>query len=431
MVAVEVESTRPDDRPLTFHHGVLVRVGDHASGELSAYVHKVNVVDLGTGLGPDLIGRLTLAPDVLEGVVAGRPVAAGHDLDIALAHHDGGDKWIEVFLGWVDGSMRHTADDVPDEISSRLTRHLLHDEKDRPRIHAAAAVGEDGRAVVVVGASGAGKSTLAAQLVAGGHLHLVNDEQITIFTDHQLVGAFTRPIAIKPGGLVHLGDLIEGDLHHDATQLVTSEELGTSHALVGRPGLVVVLEREVEAGVDPHGAVRWELVDPLDAAAILCDNNLDLVTRPEAGLDAFGWLATDVPVVRLHYTSSRAAASTVRELLARPPAAAGSSWRVSPTATRDDSPTALVHVSAGVFELQVGDEALLFHERTREILTLNASGSAIFDLLPLDNLPGDDRLPGIESFLTDLSDRQFVEFAPEASTVATDPVQEASGVDRK
>ena len=153
-----------------------------------------------------------------------------------------------------------------DSLLTWVTRTRLPEDQRRPRLHAAALAAAAGRAVVVLGDPGAGKSTLTAHLAHGG-LDLVTDEQLTVFADHGMVGAFTRPVLLKRPSLDHLpaGVAVRDPGDHPRL-VVPAASLGSRHRLWGRPVLVVLPER-----VDDHeGAPTWDLLAPAVALAELC-----------------------------------------------------------------------------------------------------------------------------------------------------------------
>lgn len=304
-----------------------------------------------------------------------------------------------------------------DSLLTWVTRTRLHEDQRRPRLHAAALTDDAGRAVVVLGDPGAGKSTLTAHLAHGG-LDLVTDEQLTVFADHGLVGAFTRPVLLKRPSLDHLPAGVEVRDPGDHPRLVVpAADLGSRHRLWGRPVLVVLPER----ADDHHGAPTWDLLTPAAALAELCGHNLDLVRKPVAALDAFAWLAATVPLVRLRYRDAVDAAPVLAGLLAQPPdidpvawqvsahdpdqaSSAGSSERTPEPAVafahseRPEGaaatgatgaigdPSGLARVG-GVVTAAIGREVVLFEPVERGLVRLNEDGARLWASLPWSALP--------------------------------------------
>ncbi len=203
---------------------------------------------------------------------------------------------------------------APDLVLGTLTRWWLDSHPSWPHVHGGALVDGTGRAVLVVGASGAGKSTLVANLAAAG-FDLLSDEQVSLHRSEGLVGAFTRPVAVKPGGTGHLPSSVGarvGETGH--TRLVAAEGLGTRHRVAARPALVVVPERD-----DLHARATTETLTPVEAVDVLAANNLDLARSPHDALSAFAWLACGVPFVRLRYREASDAVAVLRDIVGSPP----------------------------------------------------------------------------------------------------------------
>lgn len=402
-------------------------------------VHQtVTVVDHGTGLGAELAGVLTLSPSEAQAAVArstgidsGRPPSEPPSspdgvgvAEVSLRRHGHDEDLVEVAAtgvgGFVDSAYRRTT--LADSLLNRFTRARLDADTVNPRLHGGAVADPDGRGVLVLGSSGSGKSTLVASLAASG-LHLLNDEQVAVFRSAEMVAGFTRPVAVKPGGGVHLPAAVRPDVPDvDHTQLVSADTLGTVHALTARPVLIVLPDR-FSASPPARGedAVRWTVLEPGQALEELCANNLDLVTRPAEGLAAFAWLAATVPVVRLHYADVADAVPVVVHMLGEPPAIDPLEWSVTKASDENDPPVvgagdvgfdAVVRVADAVQTVRLGSQVFLFHPESRQLVELNGSGGALWDTLPWPDLAVDDPdLAAVTGFALDLVERGMVKLA--------------------
>ena len=305
-------------------------------------------------------------------------------------------SWLMVRLGDAGETPIPTAD-VADRVLGLLTRHRLDQPSGVPRLHAAAVADSTGRTVLLLGDSGAGKSTLAAHLVAGG-LELISDEQVAVHGG-ETVSGFTRPIAVKPGGVVHLPALVEPlSDSQGLTTLVAPEALGGRHRLIGRPALVVVIERDANAATPPS-------VTPLDAAEAfqaLAANNLDMVQIPVEACSGFAALASTVPAVTLRYSSSAEASETVRELLDNPPPAPAAEWTVDIEPPDAEMPTEPAR-SANAITVHLDTAAILFHRTNRSVVTLNEQATEVWR-----SLPGVERTTAVDRFLLELHEADLV-----------------------
>lgn len=280
-------------------------------------------------------------------------------------------SWLMVRFGDDDEKPVPTAD-VADRVLGMLTRHRLDEPSVVPRLHAAAVADAEGRTVLLLGDSGSGKSTLAAHLLAHG-LDLITDEQVAIHPDATTVSGFTRPIAVKPGGVEHLPTLGQSLLEDQGlTVLLAPEAFGARHRLVGRPALVVVLDRVADSSTPP----TVEPLEPTAAFGALAANNLDIVQVRVAACAAFAAMAASVPTVSLRYGSSSEAASRVRELPDSPPSSPTVSWNVTPEPTRSadgDGPSR----SGPAITVRFDDTAVLFHRTNRSVVVLNEEATAV------------------------------------------------------
>ncbi|MEI2808653.1 MAG: hypothetical protein V9F00_00130 [Nocardioides sp.] len=327
-----------------------------------------------------------------------RPVGDPQLLAVTIANRDRAQQWCR--------------EDAPDRLLAAITRQRLDDEVCLPRLHGGAVANEHG-AVVVLGESGAGKSTLIAHL-AGSGFELVNDEQLTIYRDHGVVAGFTRPVAIKPGGAPFLPPGLEVDLASTAVQLLSAVDLGTRHRLTARPALVVLPDRTETRSTSDSG-FECEVLGPAQAVEALIANSLDIANRPVAALEAFAWLASEVPVVRLRCHNSAVGAQAVRSLLEDLPLADDMAWAVHRPESSDYGPQALrcpgeLTVSEDTRWVEIGEDVVVYHQETRSVTTLNRPGAALWRALPGSRVQlGIEASPEIREFVAELIENRLIE----------------------
>lgn len=389
---------------ITASRRLLVCADVTSQGELIARVHPVVVRDRDSLSEAAVLEVLALPESDARSVAGTAIVVEAEELVMELGAGSGG-QGVLLSTAWDGSDSWHDITDVADAALARLTRFLLDREKKVPRLHGGAVGGDDG-VVLVLGPSGSGKSTLTAHLVASGRRRLLNDEQIALFAGAGLVGGFTRPIAIKRSGVAMVPEPATAGPHDDAgaVRLVTAAELGSKHMLAGRPKLVIIPDRD-----DESESVTWELLEPLIAAEEYCANNLDLVDRPLAGLEAYGWLAATVPTVKLRYRDASEAVEVVELLIADPPVAPRSRWSVE--VAEAPAVEAVVAAAEEVHTLWLGAEALLFHPRSRHVARLNPSAAGVWRTLPWSELPEPAEARDLGEFIDDLASSGFVRLA--------------------
>ena len=378
-------------------HVAAIWVPASIDGSVVARRTVVRIADHGTGTGAELASALDASSSV---DLAGFPPAPDLDpIDISVHPFDHPEGVLLRGPWDGDGSpVRRVV--LADRVLGRLTRMHLDAGVGSVHLHAGAVVDDRGSAVILLGSSGAGKSTAVAYLVEAG-LGLITDEQVEVL-DAQLVGGFTRPVAIKMQGLAFAPALVRARVEQDAdasggrastagieTVLVSPTWLGGRHRLVGRPRLLVALERA--DGVDGTSITA---VEPAAAFELLCANNLDLLRDPASSLAVLAQLAATIPTVRLRYGDSPSGAGGVLDGLARPPAFAEVAWSVSggddAGDDRTDQPVDGMPAilgpthrrSADVLTVDVGGHVLLFHCTTRELVRLNEQAASVWRSLP-------------------------------------------------
>jgi hypothetical protein len=389
---------------------------DPGTGGLVATDQVITVVDHGTGVGASILERLCvpvgspaapmvprrapttdghdlprrsaepgsrsgIGPDPAAGPVVVRPLTISLDPATPGEAHQVEGVRLSV-AGTVDGlHIAHRS------VGAQVLAHVSHAQLERAssgvHLHGGAVADDQGRTVLLLAPSGSGKSTLVAHLVHGG-LDLLNDEQVAVHRGGDTVCAFTRPVAVKAGGLVHLPPVVQERVGcTDEAVLVTARDLGGRHRLSGHPVLVVLPER------DPSAPLGWDLLPPGEALEALCANNLDLVRKPVSGLTNLAGLATSVPVVWLRYPDAAAGALAVRALLADPPPVAPAPFEVR--VTGGDPPTAGAvepdrsagpwRVAPGTVEVALDRESVLFSPVSRAVVRLDPVGRRVWDTL--------------------------------------------------
>jgi hypothetical protein len=231
--------------------------------------------------------------------------APGADLTYAIGAHE------------PQGSCLHAPDHAvvaPDD--SELLMHLetelsIEVQKRRPELFFlhAAALGQNGRAVLLVGSSGAGKSTAAWGLALAGFGYL-SDELAPLDPETLEVATYPRALCLKADPPGH--PLPPCTLRTARTRHVPPDAL---------PGGVAGGPRPVHAifFVDHRAGTPEPSVAPVtkgEAAARLLANALNPLAHPAAGLDAATHIASAVPAFRLHTASLPATAALVTSALA-------------------------------------------------------------------------------------------------------------------
>lgn len=363
----EAPPVQPIGDPFVRSVTVYGAASEMSTDQVALAVHQLTVSDFGTGIGSTLIDLFSAGEPLLDGLGPQLPSVVGDRWDVTL-RPEGAPRFVEVEFGWDGHRSRVHYEDVPDVVVSGLTRRVLDSEAEHTHIHAGMVTDRTGRGAVLMGQSGSGKSTLTAHLVDSG-LTLINDEQLTVFPEAEMLGGFSRPISIKPAGSAHapttLGDLSEH-------RLLSPTALGARFSVAGRPAILIELDR-----CDEAEALDWSALTPGQAVLRLCANNLDLVRRPTATLEAFGWLATTVPMVSLHYREAVDAVPGVIDLLdASPPASQGGVCILKVSADGQPGRLGSATPSQDVVWLELDEECVLYRTTTREIAALSGSAAA-------------------------------------------------------
>lgn len=387
-------AVRAESNPMIFD-GVILGVAEGSgakSPRLLTSRQEVRIVDHHTGVGPALM-EVVLNPQAATAAhfqVMDTEAISPHPIVetplIVEVWPIDNSELLTVTVSNKEGVQYWSRRDAADHLLGTITRNRLDEDVQQPRVHGGAVANERG-AVLVLGQSGAGKSTLVAHLAHSG-LELLNDEQLTIYDEHGLVAGFTRPVAIKPGGAAFLPGGLHGSLlpEGDFVQLLSATQLGTRHCLTAAPALVVLPERSEKMAERTDG-VDHEVLAPAEAVEALIANSLDIANRPVAALEAFAWLATEVPVIRLRYASTRDCAQTVHALLSEPPPVDRLAWTVRERTGTEDQPPApntggWLEASHAALWVEVGEEVVVYNRATRSVLVLNRAGAAVWRMLP-------------------------------------------------
>ncbi len=163
----------------------------------------------------------------------------------------------------------------------------------------AAAVGWEGKTIVILGGTGSGKSSLAAWFVEQGFSY-VADADVGLLGAVGVVAGFPGPLSFPQGSINHVGAL--SSFHDIASvvggkdRLLVRPELGWLASNVEQPcGLVIVV------GFRAGAALALEAVSEDEAARLVRGN----VRKPDGASDADDLLvasfAARVPALRLAY----------------------------------------------------------------------------------------------------------------------------------
>ncbi len=181
---------------------------------------------------------------------------------------------------------------------------VLHHQRGRPALHAAAVV-IGGRAVVLAGDSGAGKSTTALALLRRGH-RLLSDDQALIDPDTRLVASGVPSIKLWGAAAEFMGWPVDSSLRArpglDKYHVPLKDEFHPSPVALGS---ILVLRSGEEADASGDGTMEAGTMEAGLAAALLHR----MIQRPgvaqalDQGRSAFEWstaMARWAPVSILH-----------------------------------------------------------------------------------------------------------------------------------
>lgn len=174
-------------------------------------------------------------------------------------------------------------------------------KNDRGHVIHSAAVGYEGRGVLLPGNSGSGKSTLTAWLVAQGANYLT-DELVLLSTDEQRIYPFTRPISVRNISDTILESFFKGD--RDKT-LIGDDGYMLPHRLLNpnfspdTPNLSLVIFPEYRPGA--HVSLT-KLSDGM-ACSRLISCYVNARNIEEHGISRLADIVRKTPVYHLVYSS--------------------------------------------------------------------------------------------------------------------------------
>lgn len=244
----------------------------------------------------------------------------------------------------------------------------LDAEPDSLHLHAAAAI-KNGQAVIIAAQRDTGKTTTVAHLVERGW-EFVTDETVRLSRHHALIGGFSKPLSIKPGG-----DRLVDHLHpwmipplSDGAESFRFVSLGAAGAVIasGAPPHLVILLRRPDGEPSPHPVSR--AIEPADAVVALMQETLDAERFGSAAV-RLAELAASTRCYELTIGTPAQTAAHIDELFAQPPVEAHEVRVLTPS----DS------VNADVVTVGLGDWMVIHHAGTGQIFALNPSAAQIWE----------------------------------------------------
>ncbi len=278
----------------------------------------------------------------------------------------------------------NVADDVPRHLlpavaASTLTRHVIDHEAELLHLHAAAVV-DDGAAIVIAGPSGSGKSTLCAAMVSTGSAY-VSDEMIAVDPQTHRLSSFPKPISVKKYAIstVEQTTRLTAPADRNAPWMVVASQLGTLAANDDHLGRTIVLYR--------HDRDSPTTIEPVHRATVVRELLADSQDAERLGPDALSVVARFVARAQcLRSTGADASeiAATLRREHAQP-VVDGSFIEHDTPSDNGSGPRRRSHITS----VQLDGRAILFDSETSRIIELDEATSAwwsLFDGTPLDLL---------------------------------------------
>jgi hypothetical protein len=284
------------------------------------------------------------------------------------------------------------ADVVVSDLVTAVNRQMLDAGAERLHLHAGA-VAREGAAVVVAAPSGHGKTTLVTALARRGWTYL-SDEAVSIACGDPSVRAFPKPISLKHTGFDLFPELAAHRVppgREDATiWQVPLGPTGVAVATAAEPVLVVLLRRDAD-----RERPEWEHLPPAEAVVHLVEQTLDLERYGTRALFALGELCARCRCVLVHAGGPEATARLVEELADQP--------RPRPVeARRVGIDAAVTFAAPGVEAITIGDEAVLRHPHSGEVISLNPAAAAIWLRVSDGSLDPSVAEPDVEAFVGQL-----------------------------
>lgn len=164
----------------------------------------------------------------------------------------------------------------------------------------AAALGCNGRAILIPGGISRGKTTLTAQLVHKG-LDYLTDELVYVPNGSDEISALTRPLSLKERTITR--NLLRFDGH---THEILSNESGDliPASLLGNviPNARLVLGLFLFPHYQPETQIEFIQLTPAQTAFALMECLINARNLPDHGLSEAARLARLAPAYRLHYS---------------------------------------------------------------------------------------------------------------------------------
>lgn len=287
---------------------------------------------------------------------------------------------------------------VLNDLVTAVNRKRLDAGANRLHLHAGL-VAKDGVAVLIAGASGRGKTTLVATLALRGWIYLT-DEATSIKHGDPIVRAFPKPITVKEPGTELFPELADHrvTIGNSGTGLwnVPLGRLGVSTGTAAEPTLVVLLSRGNTA------VPSWEPMRPADAVVELVEQTLDLERFGDDALLALAELCSRRRCVYIESGTPQATARLVEELAADD---MGANLVVARVPMLPNS----IAATDDVVAVAIGDEAVLRHRGTGQVISLNPAATEIWATVAGPTTKLGALSPEQATFVRDLAALGFVE----------------------
>jgi hypothetical protein len=305
---------------------------------------------------------------------------------------------------WSDEGERD-GDTILNELVTAVNRRRLDHGSGRLHLHAGL-VARHGTAVLIAGASGEGKTTLVTTLALGGWTYLT-DEAVSIALGDSVARAFPKPITLKQPGTDFFPELADErvSLDHSPTTLwnVPLGRVGVTTATAAEPTLVVLLSRGTSE------IPSWEPVRPADAVVGLVEQSLDLERYGDDALHALAELCARRNCVQVASGTPGATAQLIETLAAE-------DTTLDLAIARLDTSSHHSIVNPHVVALSLGDDAVLRHDATGQVVSLNSAAAEVWRIVASPGFEPELLRPEQAQFVRQLADLDFVNLPSDSVT---------------
>lgn len=299
---------------------------------------------------------------------------------------------------WPTDEGHRDGDTILNELVTAVNRKRLDAGADRLHLHAGI-VANDEAAVLIAGSSGMGKTTLVTSLARRGWVYLT-DEAGSIALGDPTVRAFPKPVTVKYPGTALFPDLapyrVSIDDGDDGPWHVPLGRAGVRTATAANPTLVVLLTRSGRP--EPS----WEPVRPADVVVALVEQTMDFERYGDDALLALAELCASRRCVHVDSGDPEGTARLVEELAAERDVDELTVARLHP------APGGSI-VSQDVVAVAIGDEAVLGHRGTGQVISLNPAAARLWRTLASEGFESDALGPEHAPFVQQLTALGYVQ----------------------